>query len=371
MKKTIFKKLFVDITTFFILFSLTLTLITWILQAVNFLDIVSEDGHSLKVYFAYSALNIPKIFSKLLLLSFFISLFYVLCVYEDKNQLLIFWINGVTKKEFIDKIIIFTLIYLLVAILLSYIIVPYTQNKARSFVRQSNLDFFPSLIKPKKFIDTVENLTIFIDEKKDDSLEKILIKEDGNLDSQLIISKKGIISDKNFNKYLELENGIIIKNVSKKDLQSFSFENTIFNLNKFKTKTTITPKIQETSSKKIINCLYNLKKDNFISNFTENEFNCQKSLKKKLIEELYKRIFSPFFIPLLGIISCFLILKSNNSFNFNYYKTKIFFAGIAIIIISQISGNLVSKNFYSFIFSISIPIILIIISYFLFYKKIN
>ena len=149
MKKTIFKNLFVDITIFFILCSFTLTLITWILQAVNFLDIVSEDGHSLKVYFAYSALNIPKIFSKLLLLSFFISLFYVLSVYENKNQLLIFWINGVTKKEFVNKIIIFALIYLLVALLLSYIIVPYTQNKARSFIRQSNLDFFPSLIKQK------------------------------------------------------------------------------------------------------------------------------------------------------------------------------------------------------------------------------
>ena len=45
--------------------------------------------------------------------------------------------------------------------------VPFTQDKARSFIRTSTLDFFPSLIKPKQFIDTVENLTIFIDEKKD------------------------------------------------------------------------------------------------------------------------------------------------------------------------------------------------------------
>ena len=81
------------------------------MQAVNFLDIVSEDGHSLKVYFAYSSLNIPKIFSKLLLLSFFISMFYVLSVYENKNQLLIFWINGITKKEFINKIIKFSIIF--------------------------------------------------------------------------------------------------------------------------------------------------------------------------------------------------------------------------------------------------------------------
>ena len=143
-------------------------------------------------------------------------MFYVLSVYENKNQLLIFWINGITKKEFINKILRLTILYLLISYLLSYFIVPYTQNKARSFIRQSNLDFFPSLIKPKKFIDTVENLTIFLDEKKDDSIEKILIKEDGSLSSQLIISKRGVILDNNLNKYLKLENGIIIKDFTKK-----------------------------------------------------------------------------------------------------------------------------------------------------------
>ena len=78
MKKTIFNNLYSEIFVFFVVCSITLTLIVWILQAVNFLDIVSEDGHSITTYFQYSLLNIPKIFNKLLLLSFFLSLFYIL-----------------------------------------------------------------------------------------------------------------------------------------------------------------------------------------------------------------------------------------------------------------------------------------------------
>ena len=101
------------------------------------------------------------------------------------------------------------------------------------------------------------------------------------------------------------------------------------------------------------------------------EFNCQKSLEKKLIEELYKRILQPFFIPLLAMISCFLILESNNSFNFKYYKAKIFFSGIIIIIFSQILGNLVSNNFLSLIFSICFPIVILLIAYLTFNRKIN
>ena len=53
MKKIIFKKLFKDITIFFLFACSAITLIVWVIQAVNFLDFVSEDGHSFKVYFFY------------------------------------------------------------------------------------------------------------------------------------------------------------------------------------------------------------------------------------------------------------------------------------------------------------------------------
>ena len=47
------------------------------------------------------------------------------------------------------------------------IIVPFTQDKARSYIRNSNIDFFPSLVKEKMFIDTVTNLTIFVEKKNE------------------------------------------------------------------------------------------------------------------------------------------------------------------------------------------------------------
>ena len=56
MKKTIFSNLFNEVTLFFIVCSFTLTLIVWIIQAVNFIDIISEDGHSIATYFKYAFL---------------------------------------------------------------------------------------------------------------------------------------------------------------------------------------------------------------------------------------------------------------------------------------------------------------------------
>ena len=70
--------------------TLAITLIVWVIQGVNLLDIVTEKGHSISVYFFYSLLNLPKIFSKLLIFTYFLTLFVILNRYEENNEILIF-----------------------------------------------------------------------------------------------------------------------------------------------------------------------------------------------------------------------------------------------------------------------------------------
>ena len=136
---------------------------------------MSEDGHSFKVYFMYSLLSLPKIFSKLILFVFFISVFFTISKYEENNEILIFWNYGIKKTEFINKIIKFSFIYFILSIVFSFFIVPKTQDLGRSYIRDSNIDYFPALIKTQHFNDTVSNLTIFVEEKTVDGLSLIHI----------------------------------------------------------------------------------------------------------------------------------------------------------------------------------------------------
>jgi len=369
MKKTIFNNLFNDITMFFILTSFTLTLIVWILQAVNFLDIVTEDGHSIITYFSYSLLNIPKIFNKLLLLSYFISLYYIFSLYEDKNQIIIFWLNGISKISFLNQIIYLSLLFAIISFLLSFYLVPYTQNQARSFIRNSSLDFFPSLIKPRKFIDTVENFTIFLDGKNKNYIERILIKDSSKSEnSQIIIAKAGSIIDSEGKKFLNLSNGIIINSNKSDNSTSFNFQETSINLGNYKTKTTITPKIQEMRSIILINCLSNLIRNNY-EKLNISEFNCNPSSLKNIIQEIYKRVFLPIYLPILSIAASFLILRSTSNIGYRLFKIKIFLIGILIITLSQISVNTITMNIYTSIITMMIPLILFFLSYALFYYK--
>ena len=109
---------------------------------------MTEDGHGLMIYFKYTALNLPKIISRLVPIIFFISLFYILNKYEDNNELKIFWLTGVQRKEFINKIISYSFLFTLILLVLKIFLVPSSQYKARTYIQDSNIDFFPSLIKP-------------------------------------------------------------------------------------------------------------------------------------------------------------------------------------------------------------------------------
>jgi len=66
MQKLIFQKLIGDILKRKLIIIISLVIIIWVIQATNYLDFVINDGHNFKVYFYYSLLSLPKIFSRIL-----------------------------------------------------------------------------------------------------------------------------------------------------------------------------------------------------------------------------------------------------------------------------------------------------------------
>ncbi len=365
MKKLIFRNIFKDITTFFIITSLSLTLIVWVIQAVNYLDFVSEDGHSFKVYFMYSLLSLPKIFSKLFLFVFFISVFFTISKYEENNEILIFWNYGIKKSEFINKIIKFSFIYFLISVILSFLIVPKTQDIARSYIRDSKIDYFPSLIKSQSFNDTVNNLTIFVEEKTSEGLIKNIFIKENILDnkSRIITAREGLLAKKNNSFYLVLFDGKII-NLYVNNTNIIQFEKTEFNLSRFSSKSTVFPKIQETNSIKLLECLSSFinKKEGFF----EKLFVCDDTSVNSVLQELYKRLILPLYIIVSGFIASCLIIKSRSHSSSVIFKSVIFILGFIFIIFSEGSTNIVSFHNFNKSLIAFIPFIASIIGYLVF-----
>ena len=373
MKKIIFKNFLKETLEFFVLSSCAVTIIVWVIQAVNYLEFVTEDGHSFKIYFLYTIYSLPKIFNKLLPFMFFFSIFFTLIKYEEQNQTLIFWTNGISKITFMNVIIIFSIFFVVLNFFFSLYIVPMSQDKARSFIRDSNIDYLPLLVKPKKFIDTVERLTIYTEKKYQNTLENIIIKDSfSKTKSKIIYAKKGYFTENGNDNFLILKSGKIL-NINEGKTNSFDFNETQVNLSNYTSKTTKTPKIQEINTKSLFNCLF---KDVIKKNITkENNFKfvCKKDvqLMNKISQELLSRIFKPLYIPLLALISGFLLIKSKNSQGFSKYKFKIFTSAVIIISISEISTKFYSANIFESFLIIMIPFILFFICYLFFKNKIK
>ena len=177
MKKILFRKLLSDYLVFLILALISTGTVIWIFQAVNYLDIMTEDGRDYLIYIKFSLLSFPKIISKIFPFILFFSIFYVTIKYELNNELIIFWNFGVSKNQILNLVLKLSLFLMCVQLYLNSIIVPYSQDLARSYLRSSTVNFFDNFIKPKKFNDTIKGLTIYAEKKdKDGVLYNLYLK---------------------------------------------------------------------------------------------------------------------------------------------------------------------------------------------------
>ena len=368
-KKLIFKKFFSDNTYFFLSAITTLGLIVWVIQAVNFLDFVTEDGHGLGIYFKYSLLNFPKIISRLFPLIFFISIFHTINKFEQNNELKIFWMNGIHKIKFVKNLIIYTMTAIIFLYFLTSLVVPWSQKKSRIYLQESNIDFFPSLISEKKFIDTVDQLTIYIEDKiEKESYENIFIKDTDKEKVKFIYAESGKLINNPDERVFKLFNGKII-NVNDGRVTEFNFETTNFDLSKYLTKSITDFKLQEKNTKSILDCYINY----FLldKKYYYDVINCNDPAIKEMQKELFSRLIKPLFLPILVLSLCFLLLYPKENSNYRNSRIWIFLLGLSIIIFSEFSESLTARNFLYFKISLIFPLIISLTQYILLKRKIN
>ena len=364
MKKILFRKLLYDCLIFFTITLFSSSFIIWVFQAVNFLDIIVEDGRNYLVYLNYSLLNFPKVITKLVPFVLFLSLLYIIGKYEFKNELIIFWNFGINKIELINFFIKFSFFIMLIQIFLTAVIVPKSQDLARSFLRSSSINYLENFIKPRIFNDAVKDLTIYSNSKdKFGNLKEIYLKKGSGENFQITFAKEGRFKQIGKNQFLELNFGETISVINDK-ITNFKFKKTDFNLSNFDDNLTTYKKTQEVATRDLVKCYHNLM--NFSILKIDKNFeveNCRIDNVDNIIKELYKRLIIPLYIPVLILVSLLLIFKSKENINYSKYRILIFLIGFSTIILSEMTIRLINADFIKNIKFFVIPIILVISLY--------
>ena len=372
MKKMIFRKLLLDYMSFFLLALISSGIVIWVFQAVNFLDIMIEDGRSYSVYISYSLLNFPKIINKLFPFILFFSLFYVTIKYENNNELIIFWNFGINKIQLINFIFKFSIILMLIQLIFSSIIVPKSQDLARTFLRSSTVNFYENFIKPRRFNDTIKKVTIYSEKKdKKGNLYNLYLKKETNKDNfQITYAKKGYFKEFNNLPVLVLFNGETITSKNN-EITNFSFSKSDFPINNSETSTIHSQqKTQELSSYNLISCT------KFLISSKKNKINpkilnCSKRNENNIFKEIYKRFVIPFYILVLTLIPLLVTILSKENSKYSKLKFITFLIGLFIIIFSETTIRLISDSLIKNISISLLPFIFILTLYSIFFRQFN
>ena len=335
MRNTIYRYFFKEFISIFALILISITVIVWIVQAVNYLDFVTEDGHAFGVYFTYSILNIPKVINRLIPLVFLISLLVTILRFENSNELLIFWTSGLNKIRIVNFIIIISILITLFQLSLSLVVTHSSLNFARSILKSSSVSLFPSLVKEKKFNDTVKNLTVFVEKKKNNGeMLNIFLRDDSSVveRSKTIIAKNGYIIKRNEKNILVLYNGTIQTEKKNNKINFINFNRTEINLSSFSTKTTTYPKIQENDTLSLLNCIKPFLDE---SKTIIKKFQCRARI-DDIISELNRRLMMPFYIPFISIIICYLLSSGKESKYYLLKKYIVFIVAFSVLVFAEI-----------------------------------
>jgi len=352
---------------YFVATLFTIAAVVWTVQAVNYLDLITEDGHAFTIYFYYSFLTLSKVLTKLIPFCFLIATILTIIKLEKDNELIALWTSGLNKINIVNHLVRISFLIMFLQLILTTTLNPTLLNLSRSLIKNSELKFVSSMFMEKKFNDTVEGLTIFVDKKTDKNTYKnIFIRDESTVLSSIgtksstIFAKSGYISEDR--DQLILLNGNIQKLERGGDIKIIKFEKTALNLLGISTKSISKPKIQETSTIKILKC---------IQGKNVNMHNCNPT-KKTMINtkiEINKRLGMPLFIPLIALVCCFLLgsRKDKKIYNFNKYIYS--FVGISILTLAEITVRYSGLSWNHTVIYYLIPIGMIPLFYFTLKRK--
>jgi lipopolysaccharide export system permease protein len=373
LSNKIYKHFFLELSKYFFLVLFTFSAIVWTVQAVNFLDLIVEDGHTMSLYLNYSLLNIPKILTKFIPLSFLLALILSILKFDSENELIVLWTSGLNKIKIINFFLKIALIVTLIQLFLAAFINPNVLNYSRSLIKASNLNLISSIIKTNEFNDAIEGLTIYVEEKnelgimknifiRDDSHKLSTIENQEKTDNLTIFAEKGRLNSKTKNSLI-LENGVIHSENRSNEIQIIKFKKTELIFNDLKTKSIIYPKVQETPSKILLNCFFKKTTHSLLKG--HHDLKCHSEEQRiEVLAEINRRFGMSLYIPLLSLLSSFLLIsREENKFK-SWYKYFYFGLAFTILITAEIlvrySGKSLTHGFFYYLLPLlCIPVVYI------------
>ena len=362
----IYQNYIVEILKSFFVILFSFSIIAWTVKAVNYLDLIVESGYSIFTYLSYSLLSLTGVLTKFIPLSFLVAIVFFITKQIDEKEFTILWSSGVKKIHIVNLLLLSSLLILIFYLVFSMLITPYTLNQSRKLLSNKNeISIFP-ILKENQFIDAYKGVTLMVNTKIKNEVQNIFIFDTSNSFKNLhsdnskneslnIIAQKGIAEK---DQMVLLKGQLITSMEDNSNSKIVKFDQMNLNLGLLENTVIKDPKIQETSTLKLLNC--------FSNNLKKNSF-CKQGSKKEVIPTLNRRIILPFYIPIISLISCLLLTNSKKNIFIN--KITIFLISFFVLLFAELFIRYTGLNYLVNYIFILFPFMLLPLIYLTLVKK--
>ena len=367
LQNKIYQNFFLEIFKTFLTIVFGLSIIALTVRAVNFLDLIVDSGYPIITYFQYSFLNLFGLAPKFIPLAFLLSIIIFILKHVQDREFDVLWVSGVKKIEIVNLFFLASVVVMVIYLIFSIFLTPFALNKSRQLLGKDNLNSFLPTIRAKQFSDSFKGFTYIVEKKINNEVKNIFLHDkgnnlknlssnDSNVTDVTIIASEGIVQERE----MFLLNGqIITSKKNNNENEVLEFEQLNIDLGNFVTSTVKLPKLQETSTSKLMSC--------FFSSDTNLEI-CKNEAKKEILPIIIRRTVLPFYIPVVSLICSFLLLKNRRIYS---NRISIFFLSFSILILTELLIRYTGLNDYIKISYILAPFTLFASIYLLLIYKFN
>ena len=356
-------------TFFIILFGLSI--IAWTVRAVNFLDLIVENGYSISTYFQYSFLNLFGILTKFIPLAFLISLLIFIIKQIQENEFIILWVSGVKKIKVVNLFLIVSILGVIFYLVFSTLLTPFALNKSRGLLSKDGFNSFLPTIRVQQFSDSFKGFTFIVEKKIENEIKNVFMYDKSNVLKSLttnqsenntttIVAEEGLVQEK---KMILFNGSILTSNTESLENNIIKFQQLNIDLKNLQTDTITSPKLQETSTKDLAKC--------FLSNAQNISFDCKENSKKEILTILNRRIVLPFYIPVIALLCSFLLIQNKKTGKKFINQYSVFALSFLVLLYAELIIRYTGiSKVVSIIFLIT-PFVLTLLAYLLLILKIN
>lgn len=220
----------------FAMILLVTTLIVWMTQSLQRIDIIVEHGQGLAMFFYLSILIIPSLLAIIIPFALFGAVIYALYRLHSDSEIAVLFAAGVSRLRLAAPLLAIAVVAAGATLYVNVDLMPRTYRVMKQIVANIRADFAASLLRSGEFVSAGDGVTVYVDQVQPEGrFIGLLINDYRNADKRdTYIAQRALLQETDTGPVLVLNNGSIQRVASYTGkLEIIQFDNWAIDISSF------------------------------------------------------------------------------------------------------------------------------------------